>query len=99
MVKPAEKIESIKIHQVSGLGNGNGGGGNGATMAGAGANGGSPITQAVDAIGNMAVQLPALKKLGEEVGISLDGGISGLMDQMDAPAANGAATPPPLPRH
>ena len=39
----------------------------------------SPVTQAVDAIGSMAVQLPALKKPGEEIGISLDGGVSGLL--------------------
>ena len=85
MVKPAEKIESIKIHHVSGLNGATGGGGD---ASGAQASG-SPITQAVDAIGAMAVQLPALKKLGEEVGISLDGGISGLMNE--GSAANGAA--------
>ena len=35
--------------------------------------------QAVDASGAMAVQLPALRKLGEEVGISLEDGIAGLI--------------------
>ena len=94
MVKPAQKIDSIRIHQVSGLGTGAGG----AASATAGA---SPITQAVDAIGSMAVQLPALKKLGEEVGISLDGGVSGLLsggtapatDTTDAREASGEETP------
>ena len=85
MVRPAEKIDSIKIHHVTGLNAANGGG----EMAPA-TGGGSPVTQAVDAIGAMAVQLPALKKLGEEVGISLDGGITGVMEshRADTPPAN-----------
>ncbi len=94
MVKPAEKIDSIKIHQVTGLGGGSNGSGSSA------ANGSSPITQAVDAIGSMAVQLPALKKLGEEVGISLDGGVSGLFSEgalaTDAPAAPDNTDNPPV---
>ncbi|MEO0991998.1 MAG: flotillin domain-containing protein, partial [Pseudomonadota bacterium] len=76
MVKPAEKIDSIKIHQVTGLG--------GATQPGsAGGSGGTPVTQAVDAIGNMAFQLPALKKLGEEVGVSLEDGLAGVIAAAD----------------
>ncbi|MEM9430312.1 MAG: flotillin domain-containing protein [Pseudomonadota bacterium] len=69
MVKPAEKIDSIKIHHVTGLGGSTGG--DGAT--------GTPVTQAVDAIGTMAFQLPALKKLGEEVGVSLEDGLAGVV--------------------
>ncbi len=88
MVKPAEKIDSIKIHHVTGL---NGANSNGGDVASAQASG-SPITQAVDAIGAMAVQLPALKKLGEEVGVSLDGGVTGLLN--DASAAPIANDPP-----
>ena len=90
MVKPAQKIDSIKIHQITGLGGGANafGGANGS--GGHSGNGASPITQAVDAIGSMAVQLPALKKLGEEVGISLDGGVSGLFSE-DAPVADDKA--------
>ncbi len=85
MVKPAEKIDSIKIHHVTGL---NGANSNGGDAAPAQASG-SPITQAVDAIGAMAVQLPALKKLGEEVGVSLDGGVTGLLnDASTTPIAN-----------
>ena len=68
MVKPAEKIDSIRIHQVSGLGTGAHGGG-----------GHKPaVNQAIDSIMEMAVQLPALKKLGDELGMSLDGGLAGL---------------------
>ncbi len=73
MVKPAEKIESIKIHQVTGLGmGGNSGGGSGAGQA--------PVNQALDSIMGMALQMPAMKKLGEELGISLEGGLTGLTD-------------------
>lgn len=60
MVKPAEKITGISINQMSGLGRK---GGEGPT---------SPINQTVDAIMDMAVSLPALKKLGENIGIEVD---------------------------
>lgn len=64
MVKPAEKIDSIKIHQISGLGQG---------AAGQSGAGGAPaVNQVVDSIMGMAVQLPALKKIGEALGMSLD---------------------------
>lgn len=64
LVKPAEKIESIRIHQISGL--------TGEGPAGAGGAGEKPVVnQALDSILNMAVQMPALKSLGEELGISL----------------------------
>jgi flotillin len=67
MMKPAEKIESIRIHHVSGL--------NGAPGT-AGANGGDaadgaarpPINQVLDSILGMAVQLPALKSIGDSIG-------------------------------
>ncbi|MGF1554075.1 MAG: flotillin domain-containing protein, partial [Paracoccaceae bacterium] len=87
MVKPAEKISSIKIHHVSGMGGATGG----RDGAGASASGGA-VNQAVDAIGAMAVQLPALRALGQEVGISLEDGLSGLVSEAAKP--NGAATPP-----
>ncbi|MEL6577125.1 MAG: flotillin domain-containing protein [Pseudomonadota bacterium] len=91
MVKPAEKIDSIKIHHVTGLHGASGSnGGTGVPV------GGSPVNQAVDAIGAMAVQLPALKKLGEEVGISLEDGLAGVVAGATAlgdatrPRSNGA---------
>lgn len=83
MVKPAEKIDTIRIHQVSGLG-GLGGG------AGDGSGGGDkpPVNQALDSIMGMAVQLPALKKIGEELGVSMDKGVAGLAESLsDAPEA------------
>jgi len=76
MVKPAEKIDTIRIHQVSGL---NGAGG------GAGGTGGGdkpPVNQALDSIMGMAVQLPALKKIGEELGVSMDKGVTGLAESL-----------------
>ena len=57
MVKPAEKIDTIRIHQVSGL-NGVGGG-----AGGSGGGDKPPVNQALDSIMGMAVQLPALKKI------------------------------------
>ncbi len=77
MVKPAERIDSIKIHHVTGL-NPKGG-----TGEGAAATGEKPVVnQAVESILDMAVQLPALKKIGEELGISLDSGLAGLSDEL-----------------
>ncbi|ETA53464.1 flotillin family protein [Ponticoccus alexandrii] len=88
-VRPAEKIDSIRIHQVTGLGGGSGSGLNGS---------GSdkpPVNQALDSLMGMAVQMPALRKLGEDLGLSMDGTISGLMGegQESRPAANGPAAP------
>ncbi|NOD46004.1 MULTISPECIES: flotillin family protein [unclassified Ruegeria] len=82
MVKPAEKIDSIKIYQVGGIGAGASGGG--------AANSDKPVVnQALDSIMGMAVQMPALKKLGEELGLSMENGVGGVV--------NGAleATPEP----
>ncbi|WP_299500108.1 flotillin domain-containing protein [uncultured Roseobacter sp.] len=82
MVKPAEKIDSIKIHHVGGM--------NGLPGAEGGTNGGkAPVNQALDSIMGMAVQLPALKKLGQELGVSMENGVAGLADSLlekeDAP--------------
>jgi flotillin len=86
MVKPAEKIDSIKIHQVTGLGGAAGLGGGG------GGGGDKPVVnQVLDSILGMAVQMPALKKLGEELGVSLEGGLA----QVTNEAMN--ATPKPAP--
>ncbi|MBF9043102.1 flotillin [Rhodobacterales bacterium HKCCE4037] len=57
MVKPAEKIKGISVNTFSGL-----------DRRG---NDGSPTNATLDAIMDMAVQLPALKKIGESVGINL----------------------------
>ncbi|MGB0853896.1 MAG: flotillin family protein [Pikeienuella sp.] len=92
MVKPAEKIDSIKIHQVSGMG---GGGVLGGTTAN---ESGKPVVnQALDSILGMAVQLPALKKLGDELGLSMEGGMaqvtSDLMDGNKPPVTEAEVAP------
>ncbi|MBB5514810.1 putative membrane protein YqiK [Rubricella aquisinus] len=87
MVKPAEKIDSIKIHQVTGL---NGGGGS----KGDGSGGGTPVNQAMDSILGMALQMPAMKKLGEELGISMEDGLAGVVDQaLTGPTSDPKAKP------
>lgn len=78
MVRPAEKIDSIKIHQVTGMGGAAGG-----EAAGAG---GTPVNQALDSVLGMALQMPAMQALGKELGISLENGIGGVVsDVMDVP--------------
>lgn len=59
--KPLEKIESIRINHLGG-----------AFGAGQGDHPPSPITEAMQSILAMSVQLPALKKLGEEIGLEVD---------------------------
>ena len=67
MVKPAEKIESIRINHMTGFGAAGGSASNGAA---------SPmVNQVIDGILSMALQLPAIQKLGEEIGINVSGGI------------------------
>ncbi|MEO9649710.1 MAG: flotillin domain-containing protein [Roseobacter sp.] len=84
MVKPAEKIDSIKIHQVTGMG-----GTGGADTANAG---GTPVNQALDSVLGMALQMPAMQALGKELGVSLENGLSGVVnDVMDVPPAAGEA--------
>ncbi|MDA9008337.1 SPFH domain-containing protein [Alphaproteobacteria bacterium] len=72
MVKPAEKIDSIKIHQVTGLGHGGAGSSSDS--------GGTPVNQAMDSILGMALQMPAMKSLGKELGISLEDGLAGVVE-------------------
>jgi uncharacterized membrane protein YqiK len=59
MVKPLEKIESIRINHLSGMSGSQGGKGGGTS---------GPM----DAIYDMALNLPMLKKLGESMGADLD---------------------------
>ncbi|AKS45198.1 Uncharacterized membrane protein YqiK, contains Band7/PHB/SPFH domain [Octadecabacter temperatus] len=77
MVKPAEKIDSIKIHQVTGMGRGIGDGGS----DGSGATG-TPVNQALDSVLGMALQMPAMQALGKELGISLENGVAGVANDM-----------------
>jgi hypothetical protein len=86
MMKPVEKIDSIRIHQVSGFGSSNPGGG-GVASDGGGA-GKAPVTQMMDSILGMALQLPAMKSIGDQIGIDLSGAID---------AGTGARKPEPPP--
>lgn len=60
LVKPAEKIKGISINNINGLSRG-------------GEGHASPVNQTVDAILDLAVSVPAMKKLGEAVGLNLEG--------------------------
>lgn len=81
MTKPAEKIDSIRINHISGF-NGAGGSGDGDTAKGGG-NAGAPINQVVDSVLSMALQLPAIRKLGEDIGMNVGDGLTGLAGAID----------------
>lgn len=86
MLKPAEKIESIRIHHVSGLGHGPG------AAAGAGdASSKPPVNQVVDSILGMALQLPALKSIGESIGIDLSSAVSSSSPRPDSVPSPGSS--------
>ncbi|MDQ2088957.1 flotillin family protein [Marimonas arenosa] len=78
MLKPAEKIESIRINHITGVGRGGG-----ATGDGAGGGDGSTVNQLVDGVLSMALQLPAVQRLGEEVGMNIGDGVRGVTSQLD----------------
>lgn len=66
MVKPAEKIKGISINHISG-----------GFGAGSGQQSDKPVVnQALDSIMEMAVQLPALKKIGETIGVNMEEGLA-----------------------
>ncbi len=73
MVKPAEKIKSININHLSGVG------------SSSSDNTGKPVVnQALDSIMDMAVQMPALKKIGEQVGVNLEEGMADITESKSA---------------
>ena len=74
MMKPTEKIESIRINQMNGFNGGSGGveGGDKST-----------VNQMVDSVLSMALQLPAVQKLGEEVGMNIGDGVRGLSNSIN----------------
>lgn len=76
MVKPAEKIDSIKIHQVTGMGGGGSGSADGTSATG------TPVNQALDSVLGMALQMPAMQALGKELGISLENGMAGVANDV-----------------
>lgn len=69
MMKPVEKIDSIKINHIGGMGaHGTSQGENGAEGA---------FGSAMDQILGMAVRLPAMKQMGEEIGLDFDANLAG----------------------
>ena len=89
MMKPAEKIETIRINQISGMG-GAAGGGDGVGAGGSAAGDGNAVNQVVDAVMRLALHLPAVRKLGEEVGINVGGGVRGLSAPLDGDHGEGS---------
>ena len=69
MMKPVEKIDSIRINQIGGSGSGMGGGDDTGVEGAFGA--------AMDQILGMAVRLPAMKQMGEEIGFDFDANLAG----------------------
>ncbi|MFT6459863.1 flotillin family protein [Pseudophaeobacter arcticus] len=68
MMKPVEKIDSIRINQISGAPGGSGGGAEGVDSA---------FGAAMDQILGMAVRLPAMKQMGEDIGLDFDANLAG----------------------
>ncbi|MEM6489752.1 MAG: flotillin domain-containing protein [Pseudomonadota bacterium] len=96
MVKPAEKIDQIRINHVSGFGAlGGGAGGSAGPPSGGSAVGGGPmVNQVVDGILGMALQLPAVQKLGEEIGMNVSNGVGTLASRLQkAPSPPEAQDP------
>jgi uncharacterized membrane protein YqiK len=90
MVKPAEKIDSIRIHQVTGFGGSTNLSGSSGPGAPAGDLSKPPMTQVMDSILGMALQLPALKSIGESIGVDLSGAV--VPTAKTGPPPPGAAT-------
>lgn len=70
MMKPVEKIDSIRINQIGGVGSTGGG------LPGEGGVD-SAFGSAMDQILSMAVRLPAMKQMGEEIGLDFDAQTAG----------------------
>ncbi len=87
MLKPAEKIESIRINQITGL---DAGRGPPAVMGGGG--GSSAVNDVVDGVLNLALQLPAVRKLGEEVGLNIAAGTRGVTAPLAATGTDDTPT-------
>jgi flotillin len=71
MMKPAEKIDSIRIHQLSGFG----GGAPGTPGTSGDAGQKAPINQVMDSILSMALQLPALRSIGDSIGLDFSSAV------------------------
>ena len=77
MMKPAEKIEGIRINNISGFAKSSGG-------EAAGTSDGSSVNKVIDGVLDLALQLPAVKKIGEEVGLNVSEGLKGISDSLES---------------
>jgi len=100
MMKPAEKIESIRINQVNGFGTSSGGNAASGGESGAGSvdSGNTPpVNQVMDSILGMALQLPALKNIGESIGYDFSGAMNSIKpDALDVKSEQDSAKDDPL---
>jgi flotillin len=83
MMKPIEKIDSIRINQITGMGGNSHGG---SEASGTQTGNVSPVNQAFNSILDMALQYPILKRIGDTVGVDLEGGLKATL--ADKPSAN-----------
>ncbi len=77
MMKPTEKIEGIRINNISGFAKSSGGDTSTLTE-------GSSVNKVVDGVLDLALQLPAVKKIGEEVGLNVSEGLKGISDSLES---------------
>ncbi len=76
MLKPTEKIEGIRINQISGFS-----GNRKENKEEGGSN--SSVNKMVDGVLDLALQLPAVKKIGEEIGLNIADGIDGISSALE----------------
>ena len=76
MLKPTEKIEGIRINQISGFS-----GNRKNDIEEGGSN--SSVNKMVDGVLDLALQLPAVKKIGEEIGLNIADGIDGISSALE----------------
>ena len=94
MMKPVEKIDSIRIHQVSGFGASQGGGAGGTGAGGGSGDGKAPVTQVMDSILGMALQLPALKSIGDKIGVDFSSAVDISTSKPSGADPSPSASPP-----
>ena len=77
MMKPTEKIEGIRINNISGFAKSGGSDSSSSSES-------SSVNNVIDGVLDLALQLPAVKKIGEEVGLNVSEGLKGLSDSLDS---------------
>ena len=92
VVKPAEKIDSIKIVQMAGIGGANQGGIGSNTNGGVSNAGASLSDQIVNASLNYKVNAPIIDDLMKQVGIDLNGGIQNIAQPLRSGEKLGSAS-------